>query len=136
MAFISLMAAAQDLNSVYYEHDTITMQEMMIEMATLNNQIRSSRNMQLAGITTTLVGGGISLYSSLQVANLAAQIPTTAYYIDERDRKLKNAKIASWVGYGAIFIGQIMWITGIAKLPHDRLEITPNGVIIKLKAKD
>lgn len=132
MAFISLMAAAQDLNSVYYEHDTITMQEMMIEMATLNNQIRSSRNMQLAGITTTLVGGGISLYSSLQVANLAAQTPTTAYYIDERDRKLKNAKIASWVGYGATFIGTIMWITGIAKLPHDRLEITPNGVIIKL----
>ena len=130
MAFISAMTLAQ--TTEFFDRDTITMEKMMVEFATLNNQVRDFRNLQLEGLAVTVVGAGISLYSSMQIADLAGQTPTTTYSLDERDKKLKTAKIANWIGYGTMAVGGILSLTGIIKLKRDRFEITPNGVIIKL----
>ena len=132
MAFISLMAAAQDLNSVYYEHDTITMQEMMIEMANLNNQVRSFHNLELGGIAISTVGIGVSAYSAARLANLSGQVALNTYDRMELEKQTKNAKIGAWVGGSITVIGGILQLCGICKLKRDRMEITPNGVIIKL----
>lgn len=119
-------------NEVYYSHDTLTIQQMMVEYATLNNQIRSFRNLELGGLAIGTIGIGTSFFAFTKAAQLQSEIPLNTYDRLELERKAKNMKIVGYTGLACSVIGAIMQVTGICKLKRDKLEITPSGVVIKL----
>ena len=128
-AFIS--AKAQQ-NGVIYSRDTLTIQQMMVDYATLNNQVRSFHNLELGGLAFTTVGIGTSFLGFMKASQLQSEIPLNTYDRLELERKVKNMKIVGYTGLAFSIVGGIMQVTGICKLKRDKLEITPNGVVIKL----
>lgn len=137
LAFISLMAAAQTPEKGYvYSRDTLTMQDLVADYANLNNRVDQFSGLELGGIALSTLGASVATFSSIQLANVMNETPMNEYDINEQQNKKKTFTAVAVAGGVCVVAGAIMQITGFAKLKRDRLEITPNGVIIKLKAKD
>lgn len=128
-AFISAKAQQSD---VYYSRDTLTIQQMMIDYATLNNQVRSFHNLELGGLAVATIGIGTSFFAFMKASQLKSEIPLNTYDRVELERKTKNVKILGYTGLACYAVGAVMQVAGICKLKRDRLEITPNGVVVKL----
>lgn len=131
MAFISLMAAAQTPEKGYVR-DTLTMQDLIADYANLNNRVDQFSGLELGGIALSTLGASVATFSSIQLANVMNETPMNEYDINEQQNKKKTFTAVAVAGGVCVVAGAIMQITGFAKLKRDRLEITPNGVIIKL----
>lgn len=112
-AFIS--AKSQE-NEAYVAPDTLTYQQLMADYVSLNNQVMQFRNYELTSIG---LGAGAGLLAGGSYFFLAKGDNTTAY-----------AMIGA---AGALGVASLVtYIVGYTKIKRDRLEITPNGVVIKL----
>lgn len=112
-AFISAKAQS---NQTYSEADTLTMEQLMADYVSLNNQVMQFRNYELTSIG---FGAGASLLAGGSYFFLAKADNTTAY--------------AMLGAAGALGVASLVtYIVGYTKFKRDRLEITPNGVVIKL----
>ena len=112
-AFISAKAQS---NQTYSEADTLTMEQLMADYVSLNNQVMQFRNYELTSIG---LGAGAGLLAGGSYLFLAKGDNTTAY-----------AMIGA---AGALGVASLVtYIVGYTKIKRDKLEITPNGVVIKL----
>lgn len=111
-AFIGANAQQKE---VYYSADTLTMQQLMADYVSLNNQVMQFRNYELASIG---LGFGTSL------------LAVGGYFVKEKDPKTAQVMLiaAGVMGVSSIVTG----IVGYTKIKRNRLEITPNGIIYKL----
>ena len=109
-----ICAKAQD-KGVYYSADTLTYQQLMADYVSLNNQMIQFRNYELAS-----VGLGIG----------SAALATGAYFMAKNDEK--TAQVLLITAGAAGLASAITYIVGYTKIKRNRLEITPNGVVIKL----
>jgi len=116
-AFIS--AKAQQ-NEAYVASDSLTYQQLMADYVSLNNQVVQFRNFEL---TSVGLGAGAGLLAGGSVFFLNGKDKTTGY--------------AMLGAAGALGVASLVtYIVGYTKLKRDRLEITPNGVVIKLRHKE
>ena len=119
---ITLVVACLGANAQHYElsnHvDTLTYQQLAADYASLNRQLMDFK-------TYELVSGGFGVAStalSLGSALVATKNPEAS----------RTMLITAGVG-GLISVAT--WLIGYTKIKRDRLEVTPNGVIIKLTPK-
>lgn len=115
-AFIS--AKAQQ-NEAYVASDSLSYQQLMADYVNLNNQVMQFRNYELTSIGLS-TGAGLLAVGSYFMMNEDDKTPAYAM--------LGAAGIASVASI-------VTYIVGYTKLKRDRLEITPNGVVIKLEKK-
>ena len=112
-AFIS--AKAQQ-NEAYVASDTLTYQQLMADYVSLNNQVMQFRNYELAGIGLS-AGAGLLAGGSF-------------FFWNKDDNTTTYAMLGA---AGALGVASLVtYIVGYTKIKRDRLEITPNGVVIKL----
>lgn len=119
---IALLWACAGAKAQHYElsnHvDTLTYQQLAADYASLNRQLMDFK-------TYELVSGGFGVAStalSLGSALVATKNPEAS----------RTMLIAAGVG-GLVSVAT--WLIGYTKIKRDRLEVTPNGVIIKLTPK-
>lgn len=119
---ITLVVACLGAKAQHYElsnHvDTLTYQQLAADYASLNKQLMDFK-------TYELVSGGFGMAStalSLGSAFVATKNPEAS----------RTMLIAAGVG-GLVSVAT--WLIGYTKIKRDRLEVTPNGVIIKLTPK-
>lgn len=109
---ISLGAQEKSTN---YSSDTLNYQQLMEDYVSLNNQIVQFRECELGSIGFGLGAGAL--------ASVGAVI------------SIRNGKGAPvfWIASGVLGIASLAsCISGYMKLKRNQLEITPQGVIIKL----
>ena len=110
-----MLAVIKKKKGVYYSADTLTYQQLMADYVSLNNQMIQFRNYELAS-----VGLGIG----------GAALATGAYFMAKNDEK--TARVLLITAGAAGLASAITYIVGYTKIKRNRLEITPNGVVIKL----
>lgn len=115
----ALISAKAQQNEAYVASDTLTMQQLMADYVSLNNQVMQFRNYELTSIGLS-AGAGLLAVGSY-------------FVIDPEDMTPSYAMIG--VAGVAAVASLVTYIVGYTKLKRDRLEITPNGVVIKLEKK-
>ena len=115
----AFIGAKAQQNEAYEASDTLTMQQLMADYVSLNNQVLQFRNFELTSIG---LGAGAGLLAGGSVLFLSNEDKTTGYAM------LGAAGVLSLASL-------VTYIVGYTKLKRDRLEITPNGVVIKLEKK-
>ena len=119
---IAIVFAAMVANAQHYElanHvDTLTYQQLSADYVSLNKQLMDFKTYELVSAGFGFVSTGFSLGSALA----AAKNP---------DASRMMLIIAGVGGVASV----VTWLAGYTKIKRDRLEITPNGVIIKLTPK-
>ena len=115
-----LIGAKAQQNEAYEASDSLTYQQLMAEYVSLNNQVIQFRNFEL---TSVGLGAGAGLLAGGSVFFLTGEDKTTGY--------------AMLGAAGALGVASLVtYIVGYTKLKRDRLEITPNGVVVRLKHKE
>lgn len=112
---LAVIGAKAQEKAVYYSADTLTYQQLMADYVSLNNQMIQFRNYELAS-----VGLGIG----------SAALATGAYFMAKNDEK--TAQVLLITAGAAGLASAITYIVGYTKIKRNRLEVTPNGVVIKL----
>ena len=112
---LAVIGAKAQEKGEYYSADTLTYQQLMADYVSLNNQMIQFRNYELAS-----VGLGIG----------SAALATGAYFMAKNDEK--TAQVLLITAGAAGLASAITYIVGYTKIKRNRLEITPNGVVIKL----
>lgn len=115
-AFISVKAQE---NEAYVASDTLTYQQLMADYVSLNNQVMQFRNYELTSI-------GLSAGAGL--------LAVGSYFLMDREDMTTSYAMIGVAGVAAV-ASLVTYIVGYTKLKRDRLEITPNGVVIKLEKK-
>ena len=115
----ALISAKAQENEAYVASDTLTYQQLMADYVSLNNQVMQFRNYELTGIGLS-AGAGLLAVGSY-------------FVMDPEDMTPSYAMIGA-AGVAAV-ASLVTYIVGYTKLKRDRLEITPNGVVIKLEKK-
>ena len=111
-AFISAKAQS---NQTYYEADTLTMEQLMADYVSLNNQVMQFRNYELASI-------GLGFGSSL--------LAVGGYFVKDKDPKTAQVML---IAAGAMGVATIVTgIVGYTKIKRNRLEVKPTGIVYKL----
>ena len=109
------MGAKAQENETYAKADTLTMQQLMADYVSQNKEIAEFRTYEITSIGLGATAG---------VMGIASMLWNTS-----RPMASKTLLIIS----GAAAIGSIaMSIMGYDKLKHDRLELTPDGFVVKL----
>lgn len=108
------------------------MQDLIADYAELNNRVDQFSGLELGGIALSTLGASVAAFSSIQLANVMNETPMNEYDINEQQSRKKTLTAVAIAGGACMVTGAILQITGFAKLKRDRLEITPNGIIIKL----
>jgi hypothetical protein len=117
LVMASVCAKAQHYEYVY-NVDTLTMQQLMADYVNQTHEIASFRSMELVSVGTA---GGAAVFA-LGSTLIAAKDPETSKIL--------------LVGAGLLSVASVATgIAGYVKLKHDRLEVTPQGVVIKLTLK-
>lgn len=119
---IALLWACVGAKAQHYEYtnhvDTLTMQQLMADYVDQTHQIAKFKSVELTGIGLGTAGALISVGSAL----VATKNPTASRTM------LIIGGVLSVASYTAA-------IVGYTKLKHNRLEFTPNGMVIKLTPK-
>lgn len=98
-----------------YSSDTLSYQQLMEDYVSLNNQIMQFKICELRSIGFGLGAGALAFAGS-------------AIY-----KRNEEGAIVFWVAAGAMGVASLVSsISGYTKLKRNQLEITPQGVIIKL----
>lgn len=114
-AFISAKAQS---NTVTYLVDSLSYKKLTADYVSLNNQVMRFRNDELASL-----GAGAVSVGFVTAGLLMAQ------------KEPENAK-AMYICAGVAGVTSLVFrIAGLAQIKRDRLEVAPNGVIIKLTPK-
>jgi hypothetical protein len=99
----------------YYSSDTLNYQQLMEDYVSLNNQIMKFREYELRSFA---FGMGASAVAIVGVALSTHNVKGSTLF---------------WIASGAMGIASLVYgISGYTKLKRNQLEITPQGVIIKL----
>lgn len=115
----SLLGAKAQQNEAYTASDTLTMQQLMADYVSLNNQTIQFRNYELTSIG---LGTGAGL------------LAVGAYLLVDPDDMTPSYAMLAAAGIAGV-ASLVTSIVGYSKLKRDRLEITPKGIIIKLQKK-
>ena len=122
LLIIALIGACVCAKAQHYEYinhvDTLTMQQLMADYVDQTHEIAKFKNVELTAIGIGTAGALMSASSAL----LAAKNPKASTTL------LIMGGVLSVASYTAAIIGY-------TKLKHNRLEITPNGMVIKLTPK-
>lgn len=105
-------------NPTEYNVDSLTYQQLMADYVSLNRQVMQFKTMQMSSIC---LGAGAGVLSVASV------------FISASDQGMSKIMLiaAGLAGAGSV----VTSIIGYNKLKRDRLEVTPNGVVIKLTPK-
>jgi len=117
IVFVSLTASAQHYELANHV-DTLTYQQLAEDYVSLNKQLMDFKTYELVSGGFGIATAALSLTSTLT----AAKNPDTS----------KALLIAAGIG-GVATVAT--WLVGYTKIKRNRLEVTPNGVIIKLTPK-
>ena len=111
---VAIGLEAQEKGTIY-SSDTLNYQQLMEDYVSLNNQIMQFRKCELRSIGLGF-GAGVFAFAG-----------TTVYNHN------KGAATASWVVAGGLgVVSLVNYIFGYTKLKRNQLEVTPQGVIVKL----
>lgn len=122
LLIIAIVFAALTANAQHYElanHvDTLTYQQLAEDYVSLNKQLMDFKKYEVVSAGLGIATAACSLTSTL----VAANNPDTS----------KTLLVIAGIG-GVATVAT--WLAGYTKIKRNRLEVTPNGVIIKLTPK-
>ncbi len=102
----------------YYHSDSLNYQQLMKGYVSLNNQIIQFKKCELRSVGFGLGAGALAFAG-------------TAIY-----NRNEGVATAAWVVSGVMgIVSLVNYISGYTKLKRNQLEITPQGVIIKITPK-
>lgn len=102
----------------YYSSDTLNYQQLMKDYVSLNNQIIQFKKCELRSIGFGL-GSGVLAFAGAAVYD-----------------RSEGGATALWVASGLMgVVSLVNYISGYTKLKRNQLEVTPQGVVIKLPPK-
>lgn len=111
---VAISLEAQEKRTIY-SSDILNYQQLMKDYVSLNNQVIQFRKCELRAVGLGLGAGALTFAG-------------TAVY-----NRNEGASIAFWVAAGAMGVASLVsYISGYTKLKRNQLEITPQGVIVKL----
>ena len=115
---VAFIGAKAQSYQVTYLVDSLSYKRLAADYVSLNNQVRNFRNDELVSLGTGAVSVGFATAGLLMA------------------QKEPEAAKAMYFCAGITGITSLVWhIVGLAQLKRDRLEVAPNGVIIKLTPK-
>lgn len=114
----ALISAKAQQNEAYTASDTLTMQQLMSDYVSLNNQMMTFRTYELVSLGTGFAGAGLAAGGAL----LYSKDP-------------ENGKVL-FICAGIAEVVSLVWhVAGLTQIRRNRLEVTPNGMVIKLTPK-
>ena len=111
---IAVSLRAQE-NRTYYSSDTLNYQQLLKDYVSMNNQIIQFRKCELQSVGFGLGAGALGVAS---------------YFVAKRSTEGAIAFGVAAAGLGVASL--VSGISGYTKLKQNQLEITPQGVIVKL----
>lgn len=117
---LAFIGAKAQQNEAYVASDTLSYQQLLADYVNLNNQVLQFRNYELTSVGLT---AGAALLAGGSYFFLNGDDKTPAYAM---------IGVAGAMGVASL----VTYIIGYTKLKRDRWEITPNGVVIKLRHKE
>ena len=113
----ALCAKAQS-NQTTYLVDTLSYQQLRAEIVTMNNQIIKFRENELVSVGLGFGAAGFATAGAIM------------------SYKHPGSGNGLFICAGVMGVTSLVWyVAGYAGLRRDRLEITPNGMVIKIKEK-
>ena len=113
----ALCAKAQS-NQTTYLVDTLSYQQLRAEIVTMNNQIIKFRENELVSVGLGFGAAGFATAGAIM------------------SYKNPGAGKGMYICAGVMGVTSLVWyVVGYAGLRRDRLEITPNGMVIKIREK-
>ena len=115
---VACLGAKAQTNQEPVAADTLTYQQLMADYVQLNHQIADFRKFEITSIGLGVGAAGLGVVGAMMMGS------------QERTGK------ALLVAGGIVGIASLATcIIGYDKLKHDRLELTPDGVVIKIGPK-
>ena len=132
-AFVFAAICAKAQENIPMNADTLSVQQLMADYVSLNNQVAKFHKLETASLWTGLASTALSVGSVLMSAKETSEMLENAIHGHATSNNGKRTSQALQIAAGvAGVVSAALAIAGVTQLKRDRLEITPNGVVYRL----